>query len=98
MATLAPRVVFVVRETDYERLIARHATREQVRFFLKTRGQDLSAIETRHERFHERLREVRTAVPADWRAVLIRRDDLDRFLFAGEDIVVAFGQDGLVAN
>lgn len=98
MATIAPRAVFVVRETDYERLIARHATREQVRFFLKTRAQDLSVIETRHQRFHERLREVRAAVPADWRAVLIRRDDLDRFLFAGEDIVIAFGQDGLVAN
>ena len=98
MATLAPRVVFVVRETDYERLIARHATREQVRFFLKTRGQDLSIIEARHDRFHARLREVRSATPTDWRAALIRRDDLDRFLFAGEDIVIAFGQDGLVAN
>ena len=82
----------------YERLIARHATREQVRFFLKTRGQDLSVIETRHDQFHQQLREVRGAVPADWRSVLIRRDDLDRFLFAGEDIVIAFGQDGLVAN
>jgi NAD kinase len=98
MATIAPRVVFVVRETDYERLIARHATREQVRFFLRTRGQDLSVIETRHELFYDRLREVRAAVPADWRAALIKRDDLDRFLFAGEDIVIAFGQDGLVAN
>jgi NAD kinase len=98
MATIAPRCVFVVRETDYERLIAHHATREQVRFFLKTRGQELSVIEARHDRFHERLREVRSAVPADWRSVLIKRDDFDRFLFAGEDIVIAFGQDGLVAN
>ena len=31
MAINAPRAVFVVRETDYELLIARHATREQAR-------------------------------------------------------------------
>jgi hypothetical protein len=89
--------VFVARETDYELLIARHATRDQVRFYLKTRGQSLDAVEALHERFYEVLRQVRAAVPADWRSTMVRRGDLDRFLFAPEDIVVAIGQDGLVA-
>src|SRR6185295_4261338 len=93
-----PRAVFIARETDYELLLARHATREQVRFFLKTRGQDLAVIERRHEHFHEVLRQVRGAVPRDWRSALVSRKDLDRFLFAADDVVVAVGQDGLVAN
>jgi NAD kinase len=98
VSTTAPRAVFVTRETDYELLLARHATREQVRFFLKTRGQDLTAVEARHARFYEALKEARASVPADWRSTLVRRGDLDRFLFAADDVIVAVGQDGLVAN
>jgi NAD kinase len=98
VATNAPRAVFVTRETDYELLIARHATRDQVRFFLKTRGQSLDDVEARHARFHAVLKEVRAEVPADWRSTLVHRADLDRFLFATDDLVVAVGQDGLVAN
>jgi len=93
-----PRAVFVTRETEYELLIARHATRDQARFFLKTRGQDVDAVEARHARFYEILKEARAAVPPDWRSTLVRRGDLDRFLFAPDDIIVAVGQDGLVAN
>lgn len=98
MSTVTPRAVFVTRETEYELLLARHATREQVRFFLKTRGQDLADVEARHARFHETLKAARAAVPPDWRSTLIRRGDLDRFLFAPDDVVVCVGQDGLVAN
>lgn len=98
MPSLAPRVVFAVRETDYELLLARHATRQQARFFLDTRGQDLTALDVEHAKFHEVLHSVRAQVPAEWRQALVRRSELDRFLFASDDLVVAVGQDGLVAN
>jgi hypothetical protein len=98
VATNAPRAVFVARETDYELLLARHATRGQVRFFLKSRGQDLDDVERRHARFHDVLRSVRDMVPAEWRSAQVARADLDRFLFAPDDLIVAVGQDGLVAN
>jgi len=38
------------------------------------------------------------AIPSDWRRARVDRADLDRFLFEPEDVVVAVGQDGLVAN
>ncbi|GAA0280349.1 NAD kinase [Methylorubrum aminovorans] len=98
MAALTPRAVFVTRETDYELLIARHATRGQARFFLESRGQGLAAVEARHERFHAVLAQARAAVPGEWRQALVRRADLDRFLFGPDDVVVAVGQDGLIAN
>ena len=44
------------------------------------------------------LREVRAAIPTDWRQSTIFRSDVERFVFGPEDIVVAVGQDGLVAN
>ena len=98
MPAQTPRAVFVTRDTDYEALVARHATRGQVRFFLESRGQSLSEIEVRHARFHAVLGQARAAVPADWRQAMARRGDLDRFLFAPDDVIVAIGQDGLVAN
>ncbi|MEA1834303.1 hypothetical protein U8607_19600 [Methylobacterium durans] len=98
MPAVTPRAVFVTRDTDYELLLARHATRGQVRFFLESRGQRIEAIDARHAQFHATLIQARAAVPPDWRQALVRRPDLDRFLFARDDVIVAVGQDGLVAN
>jgi NAD kinase len=98
MATLAPRIVFVSRQSEYQLLLARHATREQARFFLEKRGQSLDSLALRHQQFRAALDQVQAAVPPDWRRTLVERDSLDRFLFTPEDIVVAVGQDGLVAN
>jgi NAD kinase len=93
-----PRVVVVTRPTDYDALLARHGTREQARFFLETRGQDIADVERRHRRFEEVLGEVSRAVPMKWRRSRITRADLNRFVFEPEDIVTCVGQDGLVAN
>lgn len=93
-----PRVVVVTRATDYQALLARHGTREQARFFLETRGQDITDVERRHRRFEEVLGEISRAVPMKWRRSHITRADLNRFVFEPEDIVTCVGQDGLVAN
>lgn len=98
MATVAPRAVFVTRESDYRLLLARHATREQASFFLETRGQRIETLEERDRQLAEALHVARRAVPDDWRQALVGRADLDRFLFGPEDVVVPVGQDGLVAN
>ena len=52
----------------------------------------------RHHRTRRALAEVAAAVPLQWRQARVERADLDRFLFAPEDVVVVVGQDGLVAN
>lgn len=96
--TLPPRVVVVSRPTDYESLLLRHGTREQARFFLTTRGGNLEETETRHQAAQRALHLVSAAIPGGWRRARVLRDDLDRFLFEPEDLVVAVGQDGLVAN
>ncbi len=93
-----PRVVIVTRKTEYEQLLERHATQQQAQFFLQGRRQNLSEVEVRHRRFEVALRAVLQAVPGEWRRARVDRGDLDRFLFEPEDLVVALGQDGLVAN
>jgi hypothetical protein len=92
------RVVLVERPTEYADLLARHGTREQVRFFLAGRGIEPDAVEARHAAFVAHRRAVLGAIPGDWRQAVAARADLDRFLFEPDDILVVLGQDGLVAN
>jgi len=94
----APRVVLVTRPSDYQLLLQRHSTRGQAEFFLKSRGQTLEKAQTMHERLTGALDTVRRAIPETWRSASVVRDDLDRFVFEPDDLVVVVGQDGLVAN
>ncbi|MER6569665.1 hypothetical protein ABT288_26605 [Streptomyces sp. NPDC001093] len=96
--SLAPRAVLVHRTTEYEELVARHGTHGQAAFFLASRGRDIEEVAERHRRARRALAEVTAAVPLTWRQAQVERGDLDRFLFAPEDVVVVIGQDGLVAN
>ncbi|RSS66150.1 hypothetical protein [Streptomyces sp. WAC06614] len=96
--SLAPRAVLVHRRTEYEELLARHGTHGQAAFFLSSRGRSIEEVARRHGRARQALREVAAAVPLTWRRARVERADLDRFLFAPEDVVVVVGQDGLVAN
>ena len=98
MSSLPPRAVLITRETDYERLLHAHATVAQAAFFLRTRSQSIETVQTAHERFRQTVNDVRAAIPEEWRVARVDRDELDRFLFTPEDIVLAVGQDGLVAN
>ncbi|MEU0422549.1 hypothetical protein ABZ235_02870 [Streptomyces canus] len=96
--SLAPRAVLVHRTTEYEELVAHHGTHGQAAFFLSSRGRDIAEVAERHERTRRALAEVTSAIPLTWRQARVERADLDRFLFAPEDVVVVVGQDGLVAN
>ncbi|WP_326613626.1 hypothetical protein OG949_35800 [Streptomyces scopuliridis] len=96
--SLAPRAVLVYRTSEYEELLTRHGTHGQAAFFLSSRGRSVEEVADRHHRARRALAEVAGAVPPRWRQARVERADLDRFLFAPEDVVVVVGQDGLVAN
>jgi NAD kinase len=95
---LAPRVIVVRRETELDRIRAVHASTASARFVLKRKRISIDTVETAHAELLEVLRAVHAAIPADWRQATIFRADVERFLFGPEDIIVAVGQDGLVAN
>ncbi len=97
-STLAPRAVVVSRRSELSELLARHGTRGAAGYFLAQRGRDLTDVTARHDALEEALVAVWSAVPADWRRGRVDRDDLPRFPFGPEDVVLAVGQDGLVAN
>lgn len=96
--TLPPRAVLVHRRTELEELVDRHGTRQQAAFFLKGRGRNLDEVEARHAAQQVAMGVTTSAIPLDWRRGLVERADLSRFVFGPEDVVLAVGQDGLVAN
>jgi NAD kinase len=96
--TLPPRAVLVHRRTELQELLQRHGTRGQAAFFLETRGRRIEDVEDRHHAVQAAITAATSAIPVDWYRGLVERDDLPRFLFAPGDIIVAVGQDGLVAN
>lgn len=98
MSSLNPRVVLVSRESEYAALLARHGTRGQAAFFLSTRSQTIEGPEERDALQSQALNAAKAAIPEDWSFAHVTRDDLSRFLFSGNDIIVPIGQDGLVAN
>jgi NAD kinase len=91
-------VVLVTRKTQLELLRELRGTLDQVRFYLRSRGQEIAEYQAAHDRFAAAYAEVEQAIPADQRRVRVDRQDLDRFLFAPDDLVLVVGQDGLVAN
>ena len=96
--TVARRAVVVRRSTEYEQLLARHATHGQAAFFLQTRGEDIGRVVDRHRLLEHARSDVLAAIPSKWRRIELDRAELDRFVFEPDDVVVALGQDGLVAN
>ena len=93
-----PRVVVATRPTALQRVVARHGTAGQARFFLSARGSSLDDLQRWQAEQDAAVAAVEAAVPIEWRRAYVRRGEIDRFLFEPDDIVVAVGQDGLVAN
>lgn len=95
---MVPRAVLVTRPTAYRALLHTHGTHGQARFFLSGRGQAIEPLVEADRVQREAVKAVADRIPTDWRQARVDRSDLDRFLFEPDDVVVAVGQDGLVAN
>ncbi len=96
--SLTPRVVLVHRATELTELVARHGTRGQAAFFLRSRGRDVDEAATHDAAQRAAVTRALAQVPLDWRRGSVERADLPRFLFGPDDVVLVVGQDGLVAN
>jgi hypothetical protein len=93
-----PRIVLVTRKTPLALLLEHHGTLAQARFYLRARGQEIAQYEENHQRFEVAMDAVLGAIPSDQRRVYLDRSELDRFLFAPDDLILVVGQDGLVPN
>ncbi|MBQ5537826.1 MAG: sugar kinase [Treponema sp.] len=92
------KVVLVKRRTRYEELKKRYNTVEQARFYIEHLGADFSDYEREDAAYNFALESVRALVRPLARLQEIDREYLPNMIFGADDIVIALGQDGLVAN
>lgn len=95
---LERKLVLVVRRTRLEELVARHHTAAQARFYVEHLGGDFGDYQREHEAYLAARSRTLEALEAHGRFQVIERAYLPNFLFGPGDVVLALGQDGLVAN
>lgn len=92
------KVVLVTRRTRLEELVARYHTLAQAQFYIEHLGADFSDYVREQETYDKSKRTVLDVLETHGRYQVIERSFLPNFVFGDDDIVLALGQDGLVAN
>ena len=92
------KIVLVIRETRLANLKARFATRAQAKFYVSRLGQDFGDYEREENAYRGAIAQAQETLAGVGRVQVVDRKLLPNFVFGPEDIVVALGQDGLVAN
>lgn len=88
----------VRRATRLEELIARFNTKAQARFYIESAGGDFADYDAEDSAYRRALEDVERDVRKMAKVHVIDRTLLPNYLFAKGELVVAVGQDGLVAN
>ena len=92
------KVVIVTRKTRLNDLIYKYNTMEQAKFYIEHMGADFSDYVNEDKRYQEAVAEVMEVSEKYARVQRIDREFLPNMIFGENDIVIAVGQDGLVAN
>jgi hypothetical protein len=94
----AEKFVLIVRNTRLDDLIARFNTVDQARFYVEHLGADFSDYQIEDETYKKAIEFTQASLSRHRRVQTVNREFLPNFMFGPNDIVVALGQDGLVAN
>ncbi len=92
------RIVVVTRRTRLQELVERFNTRAQARFWIERSGGDYADYEREDDAYRRSLEALRDGLPKGVKSQSFDRGFLPTFLFTARDLVLAIGQDGLVAN
>lgn len=95
------KLVIVTRKTRLEELVERHNTRAQVKFILEHSGHPSAGwaeYAAEDDAYRRALETLRRSLELGLKVQLIERALVPTFSFTDKDLVVAIGQDGLVAN
>ncbi|MBS1833685.1 MAG: NAD+ kinase [Acidobacteria bacterium] len=92
------KLVVVTRATRLDGLVKQFNTVSQAKFYNKQAGVDFADYQNEHDAYQGALDIVRRESGFGLKTHFLDRELVPTYLFAPTDIVVALGQDGLVAN
>lgn len=92
------KIVLIKRKTRLEDLIARYNTIEQAKFYIEHLGADFSDYINEDRQCKSSVKQALSVLETLGRVQVVDREFVPNFIFGQEDLVIAIGQDGLVAN
>jgi NAD kinase len=92
------KLVLVTRKTRLAQLIERFNSRGQAKFYIEHAGGDFMDYQREDDAYARSLEVLHRGLDLGIKIHQIDREIVPTFLFAPTDLVVAVGQDGLVAN
>lgn len=92
------KIILVKRKSRLDELISRFNTISQAKFYIEHLGADFSDYLKEHEEYNNAIFKAKKSLDLLGRVQTVDRTFVPNFIFGPNDIVVAIGQDGLVAN
>ena len=92
------KIVLVTQKTRLEELIYRHNTFGQAKFYIEHHGGDFSDYQLEHQTYQTAVDAVMESLCDFGRVQRLERNHVSNFIFGKDDLVIALGRDGLVAN
>ncbi len=96
--TTENKIVLITQKTRLEQLIYRYNTESQAEFYIEHHGGDFSDYKSEHETYYKAVRTAVSFLETYARLQIVDREQISNYLFGAEDLVIAVGRDGLVAN
>lgn len=92
------KIVLITQKTRLENLIQRYNTVEQAEFYVNHHGGDFTDYKIEHKTYYDSVRVVEEFLQNYGRLHCLDRSFVPNYLFGPNDLVVAVGRDGLIAN
>lgn len=92
------KIIIVKRKTRLDELIVRFNTIMQAKFYVEHLGSDFEDYVKEDQQYKNSIVEACDILSSLGRIQVIDREFLPNFIFGESDLVIAIGQDGLVAN
>lgn len=92
------KIVLVTRRTRLMELVYKYNTVEQAKFYIEHLGVDFSDYLEEDKRYRQAVSQVMNIAEKYARVQEIDRNFVPNMIFGRQDVVIAVGQDGLVAN
>lgn len=92
------KIILIKRRTRLDNLITRYNTLLQAQFYVELMGEDFSDYIAEQRAYRAAIDDALETLETFGRVQIVDRDYVPNFIFGNDDIVVAVGQDGLVAN
>lgn len=92
------KIILITRKTRLQELIEKFNTKAQARFYIEHSGANFAEYEEEDNAYQSALDLAVKQIDSGLKTQFVDRKYIPNFVFTPKDLIVAIGQDGLVAN